>query len=334
MARKPRYQAAGAIYHVMARGEGGKDVFEEDVDRKVWLERLGEACGRFGWRVHAWVQMGNHFHLLLETPEPNLVAGMKWFMGVYSQWWNIRRKRRGHVFQGRYKAVVVSGEGKGRYIRIVADYIHLNPVRSGWVGGTTGRKVVGWRWSSLPQYAGRKGCAWVETGRVLRAFELEEGGRGRRSYVGYIEKRGKDRAGTLSDESLKELRRGWCLGEPEFRDRVIEGLGAAIRRARGKGSVAGSEVRAHDEAEAERMVKQALGRLGVEDSESGLAGWGRLTTEKALVAYLVRTRTGVSNAWVAERLSMGHPGGVSRAVRKMKESRSLIRRAEGLLMEK
>ncbi|GAA5484542.1 transposase [Haloferula sargassicola] len=228
MARKPRYQAAGAIYHVMARGEGGKDVFEEDVDRKVWLERLGEACGRFGWRVHAWVQMGNHFHLLLETPQPNLVAGMKWFMGVYSQWWNIRRKRRGHVFQGRYKAVVVSGEGKGRYFRIVADYIHLNPVRSGWVGGTTERKVVGWRWSSLPQYAGRKGCEWVETRRVLRAFELEEGG----------------------------------------------------------------------------------------------------------LAYLMRTRTGVSNAWVAERLSMGHPGGVSRAVRKMKESRSLIRRAEGLLMEK
>ena len=69
----------------MARGEGGKDVFEDDTDRKAWLERLERSCGRYGWRVHARVQMGNHFHLLLETPEPNLVAGMKWCMGVFSQ---------------------------------------------------------------------------------------------------------------------------------------------------------------------------------------------------------------------------------------------------------
>lgn len=74
--------------------------------------------------------MGNHFHLLLETPEANLVSGMKWFMGVFSQGWNRRRKRRGHVFQGRYKAVVVNGEGSGEYFRIVADYLHLNCLRS------------------------------------------------------------------------------------------------------------------------------------------------------------------------------------------------------------
>lgn len=66
MARPLRYQAPGAVYHVMARGEGGKDVFEDDVDRAVWLERLGEVCGSYGWRVHAWAMMGNHFHLLLE----------------------------------------------------------------------------------------------------------------------------------------------------------------------------------------------------------------------------------------------------------------------------
>ena len=85
MARPLRYESAGAVYHVMARGEGGKDVFEDEVDRTVWLARLGEVCGSYGWRVHAWVMMGNHFHLLLETPEANLVAGMKWFMGVVSQ---------------------------------------------------------------------------------------------------------------------------------------------------------------------------------------------------------------------------------------------------------
>lgn len=106
---------------------------------------------------------------------------------------------------------------------------------------------------------------------------------------------------------------------------MVEGLGTAIRRARGKSSVAGSEIRAHGEAEAERIVKQALGGLGAEGSESALAGWGHLTTEKTLVAYLVRTRTWASNAWVAERHSTGHPGGVSRVVCKMKESRSRVR---------
>lgn len=84
MARPPRYEAAGAVYHVMARGDGGRDVFEEDADRFKWLDRSEEACGKHGWRIHAYVLMGNHFHLLFETPEPNLVNGMKWLMGVFS----------------------------------------------------------------------------------------------------------------------------------------------------------------------------------------------------------------------------------------------------------
>ena len=83
MARPIRYEAAGAVYHVMARGDGGREVFEGDADRLDWLGRMDEVCGKCGWRVHAWVLMGNHFHLLLETPEPNLVLGMKWFMGVF-----------------------------------------------------------------------------------------------------------------------------------------------------------------------------------------------------------------------------------------------------------
>ncbi len=88
--------------------------------------------------------MGNHFHFLLETLEPNLVAGMKWVLSVFSQGWN--RRRRGHVFQGRYKAVVVNGEATdGSYFKIVANYIHLNPVRSGWVGGDSGKRLRCWR---------------------------------------------------------------------------------------------------------------------------------------------------------------------------------------------
>lgn len=330
MARRPRYEAAGAIYHVMARGDGGKEIFRDDVDRRAWLDRMGRCCGKYGWRVHAWVMMGNHFHLLLETPEPNLVAGMRWFMGVFSQWWNIRRKRRGHVFQGRYKAVVVNGEGSGMYFRIVADYIHLNPVRSGWVGGTSGKKLASWTWSSLAQYGGKRGLPWVETGRVLAAFDLDGKGRGHRAYVRYLEERARDRKGVLNDASLEELRSGWCLGDAAFQDRILDGLSELIDRARPKGSVAGREVRAHDEAEAERLVRAALDSLGLSESAAELAGWGRYRDEKALVACLVRSSTGVSNQWVAGRLAMGHPSNVSRAVHRVGESRTLTRKMNAL----
>ncbi len=330
MARPLRYEAPGAIYHVMARGEGGKDVFETDQDREAWLVRLGQACAKHGWRVHAYVLMGNHFHLLLETPQPNLVVGMKWLMGVFSQGWNLRRKRRGHVFQGRYKAVVVNGEGSGVYFRIVADYIHLNPVRSGWVGGTTGKRLKEWRWSSFPRYGRMKKPEWLTTERVLRAFELDEGRRGRRSYTAYLEERAKDREGVLTDESLKELRRGWFLGGEGFRDRLLDAMPSGAKRRRRKGNIAGPAARDHDESEAEDFVLQAAEALGIDPNRDNLEGRGRLLDEKALLAWLVKTHTGVSNRWVSERLRTGHPSSVSRAVRRVTGSRQLARRARNL----
>ena len=93
MPRKPRVEYAGAVYHVMCRGNGGQSIYLDDADRRIYLTTLGEACERCGWRVHAFVMMGNHYHLLLETPEPNLVAGMKWLQGTYTQRFNARHRR-------------------------------------------------------------------------------------------------------------------------------------------------------------------------------------------------------------------------------------------------
>ena len=139
MARPIRFQYPGAIYHVMASGDGGKVVFERDDDRKAFVCKLGQVGASHGWRVHAWVLMGNHFHLLLETPQANLVTGMQWLLGTYSQGWNRARLRRGHVFQGRYKSVPVIGTDADAYdFRMVADYIHLNPARVGLAGGRRG----------------------------------------------------------------------------------------------------------------------------------------------------------------------------------------------------
>lgn len=324
MARPVRYEAAGAVYHVMARGDGGRDVFVEDEDRKAWLGALGKTCVKHGWRVHAFVLMGNHFHLLLETPEPNLVSGMKWLMGVFSQGWNRRRLRRGHVFQGRYKAVVVNGEEKeAHYLRVVADYIHLNPVRSAWVGGETGKKLKEYAWSSFSHYNGRKAPDWLEMDRVTRAFELAEGKAGRQAYARYLEARATSREGTMNDASLKELRRGWYLGEKSFAEKLLGEMATVITPKRRKGSVRGEAARAHDVAEAERLIAAGLNHFGMPEGAEELRGKGKWRDEKAVIAALVREQTGVKNAWVAERLAMGHEGNVTQAVRRVREDTQL-----------
>ena len=136
MARKVRIEFPGAIYHVMSRGDHQEAIFRDDQDRKRFLETLGEACAKTGWRAHAYVLMGNHYHLLLETPESNLSAGMKWLQGTYTQRFNSRHKVYGHLFQGRYKALNV--EDDNDYFQTASDYIHLNPVRAGLAAAEAG----------------------------------------------------------------------------------------------------------------------------------------------------------------------------------------------------
>jgi len=122
MARKLRMEYAGAIYHVINRGDRCEPIFRDDQDRQRFLETLGEACRKTGWEVRAWCQMSNHFHLVMETPQANLVAGMKWFLGTYTSRFNQRHKLVGHLFSGRYKALIVDGSGNG-YLRTVCDYV-------------------------------------------------------------------------------------------------------------------------------------------------------------------------------------------------------------------
>src|SRR6267142_2549191 len=129
MPRKLRIQYEGAIYHVMNRGDHSEDIFLGDEDRELFLKTLGEACAKTEWQVHAWCLMRNHFHLVVETPQPNLVVGMKWLLGTYTSRFNRRHKEFGHVFSGRYKSLIVDGSGNG-YLKTVCDYVHLNPVRA------------------------------------------------------------------------------------------------------------------------------------------------------------------------------------------------------------
>jgi len=129
MARPLRVEFSGAVYQVMARGNHGQKIFADDKNRQMWLATLAHAWNRTGWHIHAWTLMANHYHLLPETPEPNLVSGMKWLQGTCTQRYNARHRKRGHLFQGRYRAVPVEADSQ-HYFQTVSTYIHLNPARA------------------------------------------------------------------------------------------------------------------------------------------------------------------------------------------------------------
>jgi putative transposase len=113
----------------MNRGDRRECIFSDDRDRQRFLETLTESCQKTGWQVHAYCLMHSHFHLVLETPQANLVAGMKWLLGTYTSRYNRWHKEFRHLFSGRYKALIVDGSGDG-YLKTVCDYVHLNPARA------------------------------------------------------------------------------------------------------------------------------------------------------------------------------------------------------------
>ncbi len=319
-----RHQYAGGVYHVMARGDGGKTIFESDEDAKSFLFRLSQVCGSHGWRVHAWVLMKNHFHLLLETPEPNLVTGMKYLLGTFSQGWNSRRARRGHVFQGRYKSVPVSAEVESPYyFRIVADYIHLNPARSKVAGGKQG-KLVSYKWSSLQDYARGKGANWLVLDRVLGAFELAKDGRGRRAYVEWLEKRAANDGGEIDGEAMKSLKRGWYLGEPTFADKLRELVSKGKSKELGRDRVA----RAHSRAEALVLLRKCLEAQDLDSKFETLRKLRKGDFRKVLTAVLLRKHTSVSNGWLVERLEMGHPNALSRLMGEFRNDENSVEELE------
>ena len=163
MARPPRIEFAGALYHITSRGDGQDAIFLGDGDRDLWLNTLEHICERFNWVVHGYCQMGNHYHILSETPDGNLSKGMRQLNGVYTQRFNRIHHRVGHVFQGRYKAILVQ---KDAYLLELSRYIVLNPVRAHLV-----RTARDWPWSNYRATAGMTAAPkWLETDWVLAAF--------------------------------------------------------------------------------------------------------------------------------------------------------------------
>lgn len=140
MSRPLRIEFPDALYHVTARGDRREDIFEDDEDRRAFLGILSQVVAQFNWLCYAWCLMDNHYHLLIQTPDGNLSKGMRQLNGVYTQASNRRHHRVGHLFQGRFKAILVDSDA---YLLELARYVVLNPVRAGLV-----KRAQDWPWSS------------------------------------------------------------------------------------------------------------------------------------------------------------------------------------------
>ena len=191
MPRQMRCEYAGAIYHVMNRGDRREAIFRNEADRRMFLSTLTEACGKTEWQIHAYCLMRNHFHLVIETPQPNLVFGMKWLLGVYTKRFNIGHKECGHLFAGRYKALHV--EGGGGYLQTVCDYVHLNPARAGVLKG--GQPLEDFPWSSYGEYLkpARHRPVWLRVDRLLGEKSIpRDSTAGRRQFARLTEERRRE----------------------------------------------------------------------------------------------------------------------------------------------
>ena len=339
MPRSIRIQAAGAYYHVMARGNRREAIFHDDDDRRFFLHTLSQACEMTGWRVQAWVLMSNHYHLFLHTPEPNLVAGMAWLQNTLTRRYNVRHRKWGRLFGDRYKAVVVEGADPYHY-QTLLDYIHLNPVRAQIIRPKAGQSVLDYAWSSIAGgYAlpPRKRAPWLDAASGLKAFNLEDTVAGRRQMVARLDQRavseemancGVPPLPAEVDARSSHLRRGWYWGTQAFGEAMRRLAVAALRKRapKSRNYRGNPHVAQHGEAQAEAWLKQGLKAAGLKMAEVPRLKGSDI--RKLLLADLLWRRTTVSQEWLAEKLAMKSAANVSQQLRRLDRKKALAQTPE------
>ncbi|MDO8544828.1 MAG: transposase [Opitutaceae bacterium] len=301
MARKLRLEFPGAIYHVINRGNYRAWVFKTEGAQAAFEKCLFEACERSGWLLHAFVIMGNHYHLAVETPKGNLVAGMQWLQSTFANRFNTLRGERGHLFQGRYKSLLVeAGDALGQ----LCHYLHLNPVRAGIVPvGRLGEFRLSSYWY-LTRPKERPAFMRVETA-LAAAGQLPDRAAGWQSYASYLAwQAAEGPAG--KNAAYVSLTRGWALGGEKFKEALLQDYAVA------------TEVRAW-ESDGVREVRAAHWRKALNAALAGVPVSARTDERKSApwkvaVAAHLKATTDVPNGWLAEQLEMGSAFYVSKHV--------------------
>ena len=300
MARKLRLEFPGAVYHVINRGNYRQDVFGGDGAKAAFEACLFEACRKSHWVLHAFAIMRNHFHLALETPEGNLVAGMRWLLSTFCARFNRRRREHGHVFQGRYKSLSVE---EGAPLGQLCHYIHLNPVRAGL---TEVAELKDWRFSSywyLWRPRVRPPFLRVQT-CLEQAGTLADTRAGWCAYADYLTwQMASGPAGKSA--AYQSMSRSWALGGREFKQALVKDHQLAAT-AKAWESAGARELR---ELQWQQALERDLQRLRIAPERVGrerkAAPW------KVAIAAHLKASTQVSNGWLAEHLGMGSPASVS-----------------------
>jgi REP element-mobilizing transposase RayT len=291
----------GACYHVINRGNYRSDIFGTEGAKAAFESCLFEVCRKSGWLLHAYALMRNHYHLALETPAGNLVAGMQWLQATFANRFNRLRGERGHLFQGRYKALMVE---EGAALGQVCHYIHLNPVRAGILPVA---QLKSYRHSSywhLWRPANRPSFLTVTTA-LTEAGDLADDQRGWATYEAYLGWQAAEGPAGKS-KAYVSLSQGWALGTGEFRAALVKDH-ALLASSRAWEALGAQEVR---RLQWEAALTRALKVLG--HSTADLAGGRKSAEWKLAVAAWIKGSTQVSNRWLSENLHLGVPAALSR----------------------
>jgi len=232
--------------------------------------------------------------LVIETPQPNLVVGMKWFLGTYTSRFNRRHKLFGHLFSGRYKALVVDGSGNG-YLKTVCDYVHLNPVRARLLPSE--EPLRAFRWSSFAEYlkAPARRPPWLRVDRLLGEMGIaQDTSAGRRQF----ELRMEERRAQETGRDWRAIRRGWCLGDEGFRRELLQQIDGRMGEHH-----YGEERRESAEEKAQRLVAEGLRKARWKEAD--LRRRRKSDPVKIGLATRLRRETTMTLKWIAERLQMG-----------------------------
>ncbi|ABQ25156.1 transposase [Geotalea uraniireducens] len=274
MARKPRIHTPGAIYHVIVRGNARQDIFSDDKDRYRFYEILQKSCERFQHRIHAFCLMTNHVHLEIQVSDIPLSRIMQNVSLRYTQWFNWRHKKSGHVFQGRYKAVMVDADA---YLLELASYIHLNPVRARIAG-----QPENYRWSSHQAYLGKESLPWLETDFILSQFSTNVTD-ARIKFVVFVgERLAEGRREEFHGEKNIDSR---IFGDDHFVDGVLAEVESLPEQKPDVNAVVGAVKRLYDIRD-DRLSAQ--GRDRVTSEARGLAAWATLELSSGKLTELAR----------------------------------------------
>lgn len=292
MARKLRLEFPGAIYHVINRGNYRAFVFRTEGAKQAFAECLFAACERSGWLLHAFVVMGNHYHLAVETPQGNLVAGMQWLQSTFANRFNKLRGERGHLFQGRYKSLLVE---EGEALGLLCHYLHLNPVRAGIVPVD---RLAAYRHSSywyLGQPKLRPAFLHPETA-LIEAGALADTPAGWSAYADYLAWQLEEGPAGKS-KAYVSMSQGWALGGKGFKQTLLQDQAVAVD-TRAWESTGVREVR---EAQWQTVLDRLRRQVPAKDTQDQRksASW------KVKLATEMKATTDASNGWLADQLDMG-----------------------------